>query len=491
MTTTDNHVLLFDCTVDGLGSEELRVTEIDGIEELSTPYRYDVGIECHVDGGLSAEDVQSLLYGRCGVAYGPHGINKINGVISEISTSSPNPEGVVGYRFVVRPRLWRLGLTRRSRIFNEMSIPDVLTAVFTTDYGWVDGTDFELKLDGTYDTREYVVQFEETDFEFVSRWMERLGIFYTFEQTDDGDKLVLLDSNAGVLGVPGLAGPLSYSLQTDGAMTPNAVAEIRQTNRAKEGQVHVRDYNWRSSATVTATAPVDPDHGYGVYGEWGLHFGDDGAGATLAQVRAEAILTRAETYVGISAVPDFSVGYHFEVQNCPRGDLDKKYLITRVHHHVTRAGHGAGSSTDYRNEWAAIAFDTPFRPTTWTPWPRVTALVNAIVDGAGGGTAAPIDSLGRYRVQFPWDMHPGATGSATRWIRMAQATTGNDYGMHFPLHLGCEVVIAHVGGDPDRPIIVGSVPNSNNPQHVQSDRATRNVIRTIAGIEIDFENDAP
>ena len=105
MATTDTHVLLFDSTVEGLGNDELRVTEIDGVEQISTPYRYEIGIECHVDGGLAPDDVQALLYGRCAVAFGPHAINRVNGVITEIATSSPNPEGVVDYRFLLRPGL--------------------------------------------------------------------------------------------------------------------------------------------------------------------------------------------------------------------------------------------------------------------------------------------------------------------------------------------------------------------------------------------------
>ena len=91
---------------------------------------------------------------------------------------------------------------------------------------------------------------------------------------------------------------------------------------------------------------------------------------------------------------------------------------------------------------------------------------------------------------FPFDMYPGEAGRQTRWIRMAQASAGGEYGIHFPLHLGTEVVIAHIDGDPDRPIIVGAVPNAASPHYIQSDRPTRSAIKTRSSIIIDFEDDA-
>ena len=105
-------------------------------------------------------------------------------------------------------------------------------------------------------------------------------------------------------------------------------------------------------------------------------------------------------------------------------------------------------------------------------------------------SAAPIDDQGRYRVVFPYDLYGEHGGRATRWVRKAEPYSGPSYGMHFTLHVGAEVAIAHTYGDPDRPIIVGSMPNPSMTSPLVSDIATRSAIRTRSGILIDFEDDA-
>jgi type VI secretion system secreted protein VgrG len=87
-------------------------------------------------------------------------------------------------------------------------------------------------------------------------------------------------------------------------------------------------------------------------------------------------------------------------------------------------------------------------------------------------------------------MTPGEAGRATRWIRMCQSSAGPDYGMHFPLHIGTEVAVAYIDGDPDRPLIVGAPPNAANGAFIHSARATRSAIRTRSGVILDFEDDA-
>jgi type VI secretion system secreted protein VgrG len=115
--------------------------------------------------------------------------------------------------------------------------------------------------------------------------------------------------------------------------------------------------------------------------------------------------------------------------------------------------------------------------------------MHARVDGVQVGRAAPIDAHGRYRVLLPWDLYAEEGGRASRWVRMAQPHAGPGYGMHFPLHIGTEVLLAHVGGDPDRPVIVAAIPNPDTTSPVTSVNATQSRIQTRSGIVVEFEDD--
>lgn len=489
-TLDDEHVLLFETSSSSVGPDDLQLRGLHGEDRISELYRYELTLDCPVDGGLGSETARALLGRQASVAFGPLGVVRVAGVLSDLTVFPGTHDAKTSYQATLRPRFWLTTLSTKSRIFNDTSIPDIITEILTQDYAWRDGVDFELRLNESYTAREeeYVVQYQETDFDFISRWCEHFGIFYCFEQTDDGDKLVLLDSNSSTLSVPGFD-EMSYSFGGE-QTSPGEVADVEQSYSARTSRVHLRDWDWRRPTTVTADHDVDTDNGVGVYNEYAPHL-RDGEGALIARVRAEERLAHSERITGKSVTPELAAGFHFDVVNAPLAELDTKYLLTGVRHIAERNGSGQGSTVDYRNEWEAIFHETPYRPARLTPKPRIYGLINGVVDGTtGGSTAAPVDSQGRYKVIFPFDMRPGEAGRSTRWIRMAQASSGGEYGTHFPLHLGTEVVIAHIDGDPDRPIIVGSVPNAANPHYVHSERATRSAIKTRSGIIIDFEDDA-
>ena len=132
----------------------------------------------------------------------------------------------------------------------------------------------------------------------------------------------------------------------------------------------------------------------------------------------------------------------------------------------------------------------PYRPPRVTPKPRITGVVHGIIDGESAGTAAPIDDRGCYKVVLPYDTVAEKGGKATRWIRMAQSFGGPTYGIHFPLHIGVEVMIVHLDGDPDRPVIAGVLPNPRTASPASKQNATQSVIRTRAAVHIEIEDDA-
>jgi type VI secretion system secreted protein VgrG len=170
---------------------------------------------------------------------------------------------------------------------------------------------------------------------------------------------------------------------------------------------------------------------------------------------------------------------------------DVALLVTEVRHDATLvvSGQGAGGEAGYTNTFRAIPADRTYRPPRTTPRPRISGLVTGIVDpGPAGPDArgAQLDDQGRYRVRFLFDTTPVGERAASRPVRMLQSHVGENYGTHFPLKPGVEVAIAFIDGDPDRPLIVGAVPNPIKPSPVTNANPNVHRIRTSTGITLDI-----
>lgn len=485
-TNLDN-TLLFETKASGVEEGDFLVREMHALEALSTPFEVRVTLECAVDGGIPPDTIDLLLEKPCAVCFGPEGMHRFNGVLRQIELVEMETDGSRAlYEAVLVPRFWLATLVRRSRCFNEMSLPDIITQVLT-ELGLSDGTDFELRLSGSYSAREYVVQYEESDFAFLSRWMERLGMFYFFEH-GDVEKLVIADSNSAAVAATEHAEVTYGTTEEQGIV--GAIHRMRRRDRRVPKKVHVRDYNWRTPAALpNGAADVDAEHGFGLQAHVGDHIKDDGEGAAYATLRSEGWMAGKRVFAAWSVNPDFSPGYKVTVSGAPVGELDGEYLLTRVVHSAVQSGEGAGAGS-YRNDLEAILNATPYRAPRVTPWPRIDGIIHAKIDAEAVSSAAPIDDKGRYRVVFPYDLYAKFGGKATRWVRKAEPYSGPAHGMHFTLHTGAEVAIAHIHGDPDRPVILGSVPHAVTVSPLTSTHATRSAIRTRSGILLDFEDDA-
>ncbi len=179
---------------------------------------------------------------------------------------------------------------------------------------------------------------------------------------------------------------------------------------------------------------------------------------------------------------------------CPLPELNITYLVTSVSPEINVISDAGDESYQYPFTAVPLERDdpppVPYRSQRRARKPVIHGFMHGFVDGEAATTAAPIDEKGRYRIILPMDSIAELGGRATRWIRMMQSSAGNAYGIHFPLHMGTEVLIAHLDGDPDRPVILGSVPNPATPSPIVQNEATRSRIRTRSGIELEFEDDA-
>ena len=187
---------------------------------------------------------------------------------------------------------------------------------------------------------------------------------------------------------------------------------------------------------------------------------------------------------GESDLPELEPGRIFEIDGA-------RLLVVSVQHAVTQAvglSQGGGDET-YANRFTAIDADLGWRPPRKTPRPRIFGITTGVVvdeQGTEAGELAKIDPEGRYLVRLLFDAAGSGERRASRPIRMAQPLAGPGYGVHFPLRPGTEVVIAFVDGDPDRPIVVGSVPNQITPSPVVRANSVESRIKTESGIVIQF-----
>ncbi len=407
-------------------------------------------------------------------------------------------DDLVFYRTLLVPRLWLADQRHENQLFLDKKIPEIIEEILRQ--AGLAGNDYEFHLNRHYKTWEYVCQYHETDFDFISRWMEREGIYYYFKQTEGAEKIIITDTSSVHQELPEDAtiyySPPSAMLPTEEEVINEFVC--RQTRLPQK--VILKDYNYRKpSLEIQGEAQVDSES-RGIVYFYGEHFKTPEEGNELARIRAEEILCREQLFFGESTAAVMRSGYLFELEDHYRDSFNQKYLLLEIEHEGRQSGHlisGIQKEPDsdestlvYHNKFVAIPAKLQFRPERKTEKPRFNGTINAKIDAAGDGQYAEIDKWGRYKVILPFDMTGKSGGKASRWIRMAQPYAGQGFGMHFPLHKGTEVLLTFVNGDPDRPIIAGSVPNPETMSPVTGENQTRNIIRTGGGNEIAIEDNA-
>jgi type VI secretion system secreted protein VgrG len=392
----------------------------------------------------------------------------------------------VYFKTALVPRLWLSNLNHENQIFLDKSVPEIIEEILKQ--AGLTARDYTFKLTGDYRQWEYICQYRETDYNFISRWMEREGIYFYFDQTDEGEKLIITDTNTAHQDIP-YDSEIYYSPPS--ALVPTEEEGIRSfvcRQKRLPKRVVLKDYNYRKpSLEIRGEAMVDPESTGEVY-LYGEHFKTPEEGDALAKIRAQELICRERLFIGESTCPSLRPGYLFKLEDHYREDFNQKYLVLEIEHRGSQSAlFLAGLDEElseqeeqlsYSNTFIAIPADVQFRPERKTEKPRFHGTMHAKVDAAGDGQYAEIDKWGRYKVRLPFDLKNPGDGKASRWIRMAQPYAGAGCGMHFPLHKGTEVLLTFVDGDPDRPIISSAVPNPETSSPVTEENSTKNAIVT-------------
>ncbi|MBI4804258.1 MAG: type VI secretion system tip protein VgrG [Desulfovibrio sp.] len=402
----------------------------------------------------------------------------------------------VFYRALLVPKAWELTQTMHNQIFLNMDMPEFLQQCLT-DAGLSQGLDFQVNTTGSYPKREYVCQYNETHFNFASRWMERNGFYFFFDQSGSQEKVVITDSLNVHTPNPG-GDTLKYAEPTglDAGLTGQAAKNFYCDQRRLPKEVLLKDYNYRTPSLTIQAKELVSESGTGTVYMHGGHLLTPTEAASEAKIRTEEFKCREQLFFGESNAPFLQPGYTFTLQDHYRSDFNQSYLLIEVKHEGAQESWltagleatGVGDKLFYRNSFAAIPASVQFRPEVKTPKPKIEGPLSAVIDAEESGQYAELDDQGRYKVIMPFDLSGRKDGQASTWLRMIQPYAGSGHGMHFPLHKGTEVAVIHYEGDPDRPVIAGAVPNPETQSMVTSANQTMSNITTSGGNQIHIQD---
>ncbi|PKN61248.1 MAG: type VI secretion system tip protein VgrG [Deltaproteobacteria bacterium HGW-Deltaproteobacteria-15] len=485
----------FDFASSGLATDTFGVVRFGGSEGFSRCYRFEIDL-------VSTEpeiDLRSLLRNPATFTIlREDGDIPFHGMLAQFDQLHQVDEYVF-YRAVLVPRLWWVTLTHHNQVFLDKSVPEILQEVLKD--GGLTSLDFDLRLQGNYPKREYVCQYRESHLDFLSRWMEREGMYYYFGQNENGEKLIITDTRIAHSEMDqGKSMYYSPPSALDEAHREEVIKSFVCRQTALPRSVRLQDYNCQTPSLEMSAGARVSGQGRGEVYIYGDHFRTPEEGSALAKVCAEELLCKGERFYGESTIPYLRPGYLFDLQDHYRHSFNQSYLTIELEHEGSQAAYllagirkelsEAERQPYYRNSFAAIPGGVQFRPERKTAKALFSGAMNAQIDAAGSGQYAELDDQGRYKVLLPFDRSGGGNGKGSTWLRMAQPYAGADHGMHFPLHKGTEVLLTFVDGDPDRPIIAGAVPNPETPSPVTSENATRCRMVSGSGNEIHMEDEA-
>jgi type VI secretion system secreted protein VgrG len=390
------------------------------------------------------------------------------GICTHFEQLQAESTGLSTYLVRIAPALWMLTQRQNNRIFQHLTVPQIVGKILDE---W--GIEHELEIDATAHVRhEYVVQYGETDFAFVSRLLEEAGISYRFAFDDKkgthpvfADKPHRREPRAGT--------PLLFVDHPPPGVTREIVTKLRISRELRPGNVALRDFEFRGRLDYPLFGKATPAAGVeGPLEQYGYAPGafvtegkpgaekaaraDEKEGMALAERGLEAIRATKEIVAFDTNVIDLGPGEIFSMSGHPKTEISAPKLLLAIEQRLDGTIGGEWSVTG-----RAVPAETPHRPAKTTPRPKISGVQSAIVVGPKG-EEIHTDELGRVRVQFHWDREGKRDEQSSCWVRVSQGWAGTGFGMMVLPRVGQEVTVSFFEGDPDQPVIIGRVYNSLN-----------------------------
>ncbi len=469
-----------------LGLDILLITGFEGHEEISHLFDFNVTMIADLNRTIRFEAIvgQSVTIE---VSQVDGSIRYLNGIVKRFSQSARD-ENFLHFRAQMVPKLWLLSKKVRSRVFQHLSVPDILKLVLV-------GFDVNYDITGTYYERDYCVQYRESDFDFASRLMEEEGIYYFFEHSDGNHQMIVSDNTSKHPSIPGQSTAI-YEEATGDVRTDMRVSAWNKTQEIRAGECTLWDHcfevptnHFEAKEKTIVSVPVGKfthklnlaNEGLEIYdypGRYAQRFdGVDPSGgdrpADIAHIfedRTRTVRLRMEQeevngilIEGKSDCAQFTAGHKFTLER--HFDADASYLLTRVDHLATsesfRSEYGLPPEFHYENRFTCIPESLRYRPQRVTQVPVIPGMQTATVVGPPGEEIW-VDKYGRVKIQFHWDREGKMDANSSCWVRVSQVWAGKGWGAFFWPRIGHEVVVIFEEGDPDQPMIIGSVYNADN-----------------------------
>jgi type VI secretion system secreted protein VgrG len=463
--------------------EDLKVTGFSGDEEISRLFSFRVEF-CSDDSDIAFDDIVGK---PCVLEiHAVSGSRYVNGIVRRFERTGEG-SSLTYYAAEVVPVHWLLTKRYKSRIFQEhncsdMTIPGIVKKVF--DDAGIPSDNYRFALQGDYDTREYVVQYRESEMSFISRLMEEEGIFFFFEHTADGHTMVIGDNPVAHTETPNesefaFRDPTGLVTEQEQEFVYNA----RDGQEVQTGAVALDDYNYKQPRVDLMATTAAEQYTSLEFSDYPGEYTDKPVGDRYAGIRLEEFQCQRRVQQMEANVRALLPGYKFTLREHPTESVNREYLVTRLVHTARQPQSaqeeaGAEYGIEYKAEVRTIPSDVPFRPPRVTPRPVVRGTQTAVVVGPSGEEIYT-DKYGRVKVQYFWDREGVYDENSSRWTRVSQGSAGGQYGMMFLPRVGQEVVVDFLEGDPDRPLVVGRVYNNDQmPPYSLPDEKTKSCIKT-------------
>jgi type VI secretion system secreted protein VgrG len=483
-------VLKFSLKVGSLDITTFRVLEFTMMEAISECF------QMHVQASSGEENVKyDQMVGHLATltVMGDDFSVKHHGVVTEFNeypdTSESHGHASYLYDMIIEPRFKLLAYNTQNRIFQKSTVRDIISEVLEGQR-LTNGQDFNFEAEDVTTKREYIVQYNESDLNFVCRLMEEAGIFYFFRH--EGDKDVLVMGNK-LTHVKALTHSASVRFVQEGGLShmhEDHITKMRRTQRMVTGKVTIKDYNPNTPQVNVIGRATNP--GQGELYKYSPDVGTTTDAEKLATQLSEMLATSKIQLDGEGICRDFRPGFRIKLIGDPDTPFLGEYTLTRVKHHGDQR-EGFESDKDkpiYTNSFVCIPGDLVFRPPLASNKPRIHGVITARVDGPDDKYAY-LDEEGRYHAKLPFDLSDKKDGQASLPVRLSQPYAGPNYGTHFPLHNGNDLILAFIDGDVDRPIALGSIPNPSTASPVNKNNKSESVIKTASGhiIRMDDKED--
>lgn len=490
----------YSLSVDGSDAlSNISVVSIKGQERLNEPWQYQID--------FTSEDKQisiaSMLSQAASLTFHPNQsplqvtqissfdhvakTRKLYGIITEFSLVSIS-EDEARYRVKLEPRMALLANHHQSAIFQNKSVIDVVDEVLR-NHNFI-GIDFRFELKESYPVREFITQWQESDLNFIQRLLADVGLYFYFETHPEHhcDVIVISDYEKGyadggkvtIKQPSGLNDRLRYS-----------VWDLQFSSKTKPSQVSVNDYNYRMSDSNLYSSDNSQPKDMTMRGEdyrYEEHHKTQGdiqtveSGNWYARIRHQHYVSEQFILTGQCNAYELTPGQLVIIEGCPIAEIKDGVVIVATECYGDR-------TESYQTRFTAIPYDAlkPYRPAP-LPWPQVSGTLPARVTSKDDDTYGYIDTQGRYRIKFNFDLKNWQKGEESLWVRLAKPYAGDTYGFHFPLIDSTEVAIAFTNGNPDRPYIAHAMHDSSHPDHVTTINKHRNVIRTPANNKLRMDD---